>query len=510
MNTPPPLNRRSILISAVASGLSGLGSYGVAVAGTLPPAVGMPGFNQIDSDLQVQVVAFYRARQERPAWSGTDRRTAIEALAVGPGHGLIVPDATALTERELTIAILSLARALAIGRVDPTTVEALWEMDRNTVVDLGDQLAQAVASGSVPRFLEGLAPSDRGYVALRDGYQRYRALAEAGGWPVFQDGPTIEPFASDRRVPGLLPRLTIEGDLTTAGARAVDPDNLVYGSELQEAVRAFQVRHGLGSDARIGPATQRALSISAQDRARQIAINLERRRWLKRDVAPERIEVNTAASIMVYWKDGRPLHSNRVVTGDADNATPSLERPFASVVANPPWTVPTSIAQREILPRGPAYLRANNLTIQNGMVVPRAGPNAALGQVKFELQDSYAIFLHDTPSRAAFGRSFRNLSHGCVRVQDAVGFARLLLAPDPERLARFDTALNSGETRRVATGRPIGVRLLYWTAFVDGQGRVAFRDDIYRRDTRLAQALGLDLTLPRPDARRADADDVGP
>jgi murein L,D-transpeptidase YcbB/YkuD len=200
----------------------------------------------------------------------------------------------------------------------------------------------------------------------------------------------------------------------------------------------------------------------------------------------------------------------RVVTGDADNATPSLERPFASVVANPPWTVPTSIAQREILPRGAGYMRANNMTIQNGMVVQRAGPNAALGQVKFELQDSYAIFLHDTPSRGAFDQSFRHLSHGCVRVQDAVGFARLLLAPDPERLARFDAALDSGQTVRVATGRPIDVRLLYWTAFLDGQGRVAFRDDIYRRDTRLAEALGIALHLPRPDDRRADADDVGP
>lgn len=144
------------------------------------------------------------------------------------------------------------------------------------------------------------------------------------------------------------------------------------------------------------------------------------------------------------------------------------------------------------------------------MVVQRAGPNAALGQVKFELQDSYAIFLHDTPSRGAFERSFRHLSHGCVRVQDAVGFARLLLAPDPARLARFDAALDSGETVRVATGRPIDVRLLYWTAFLDGQGRVAFRDDIYRRDTRLAEALGIALHLPRPDDRRADADDVGP
>ena len=489
------LNRRHLLAAAAAP----LWLSTTARAVSAPAAL----------NITALTAAFYAARGGRPAWAGPARRQAMDALALADRHGLSAPDGLALGEAELTQAILTLAEALAHGRVDPASVETLWEMGRNQVAT-PPLLATAVDDGTLAETMAGLAPQDRGYQGLCDGFLRYRAIADRGGWPPFALGATIEPFASDHRLPALLPRLRVEGDLTDAAAAMVGPSGGDYGSVLQEAVRVFQVRHGLEADARIGPATQRALSISAEARARQIALNLERRRWLKRDVAPERIEVNTAASIMVYWKDDRPVHSMRVVTGDADNATPSLERPFASVVANPPWTVPTSIAQREILPRGAAYMRANNMTIQNGMVVQRAGPNAALGQVKFELQDSYAIFLHDTPSRGAFDQSFRHLSHGCVRVQDAVGFARLLLAPDPERLARFDAALDSGQTVRVATGRPIDVRLLYWTAFLDGQGRVAFRDDIYRRDTRLAEALGIALHLPRPDDRRADADDVGP
>ncbi|MDI1328166.1 MAG: L,D-transpeptidase family protein [Brevundimonas sp.] len=489
----PLLNRRILLASLLAPAPSWA-------------KTGMPA----GSSVQGLATDFYAARGgRRSAWSGPARQEAIRALALADRHGLPAPDGLALDEAELTRAILTLADALAHGRVDPTTVETLWEMDRNHI-DTPPLLAKAVEDGTLIETMAGLAPQDRGYQGLCDGFLRYRGIADRGGWPAFALGATIEPFASDPRIPAILPRLRVEGDLSDAAASMLYPSAVEYGSLLQEAVRAFQVRHGLEADARIGPATQRALSISAEDRARQIALNLERRRWLKRDVAPERIEVNTAASIMVYWKDGRPVHSMRVVTGDADNPTPSLERPFASVVANPPWTVPTSIARREILPRGPAYLRAHNMTIQNGMVVQRAGPNAALGQVKFELQDSYAIFLHDTPSRGAFDQSFRHLSHGCVRVQDAVGFARLLLAPDPDRLARFDEALDSGRTVRVATGRPIDVRLLYWTAFLDGQGRVAFREDIYRRDTRLAGALGIALRLPRPDDRRADANDVGP
>jgi murein L,D-transpeptidase YcbB/YkuD len=286
---------------------------------------------------------------------------------------------------------------------------------------------------------------------------------------------------------------------------------IVYGPELQAAVRGFQTRHGLVADARIGTGSQRSLSASAEDRARQIALNLERRRWLKREVAPERIEVNTAAAIMVYWKDGRPVHSNRVVVGSPSNQTPSLEKPFASVVANPPWYVPASIARNEILPRGPGYLASQNMYISNGTVIQRAGPNAALGYVKFELRDSYAIFLHDTPSKAAFNLAMRQRSHGCVRVQGAVDFARLLLSPDPTLLAQFDAAQDSRETKRIQTGREISVRLLYWTAFVDGQGRVAFREDVYERDAKLAEALGIALSLPKAvdDGARV-ANDVGP
>ncbi|MBW8303329.1 MAG: L,D-transpeptidase family protein, partial [Brevundimonas sp.] len=285
-----------------------------------------------------------------------------------------------------------------------------------------------------------------------------------------------------------------------------------YGPELEEAVKGFQIRHGLASDGRIGAGTQRSLSASSEDRARQIALNLERRRWLKRDLAPERIEVNTAAAIMVYWKDGKPVHSNRVVCGSPANQTPSLEKQFASVVANPPWYVPASIARNEILPKGPGYLAANNMYISNGSVIQRAGPTAALGYVKFELRDSYAIFLHDTPTKSAFNLAMRQRSHGCVRVQDAVEFARLLLSPDPMLLAEFDEAQDTRDTKRIQTGREITVRLLYWTAFVDGQGRVAFREDVYGRDDKLAAALGIAASLPMvgDDGRGRDADDVGP
>lgn len=475
--------------------------------------------SRLPADVQNDVRMFYDLNGWRPVWSA-ERLNALTLVArKTDAHGFAPTDFfdfvglaadPASADVRTTAAAMTYARALAEGRVRPETVEELWEMDKNRV-DLPTGLSNALATGQLVGWFDGLPPTDIGYTNLSAGYLRYRRLAREGGWPTFGPGGSIEPNTSDARIPSLIRRLVAEGDLTASAGARLTAEGLNYGDELQTAVRGFQSRHGLLADGRIGPATQRSLGASAEDRARQIALNLERRRWLKRTPSPERIEVNTAAAIMVYWKDGRPVHSNRVVVGTPENQTPSLEKPFASVVANPPWYVPAGIARREILPRGPAYLAANNMYLSNGQVIQRAGPTAALGYVKFELRDSYAIFLHDTPGKAAFNLAMRQRSHGCVRVQGAVEFARLLLSPNSDLLGQFDTAQNTRETKRIQVGREIDVRLLYWTAFVDGQQRVAFREDVYKRDQKLAEALGIAVSLPDVVADGpTDTDDVGP
>jgi len=516
------MNRRELGLGVAAATMSLAGQ--AAAQARDPAAVAFyDNFNdqlaRLPEALQGDVRAFYEMNGWRPVWTADRMRALGDVAARADRHGLAQGDFfdfvglaadPASSEMRTTAAALGYARVLSEGRVRPETVEDLWEMQKNRV-DLPLGLNDALSQTRLLAWFESLAPTDIGYANLSAGYIRYRKLIRDGGWPAFTVGAVIEPGASDTRIPILIQRLVAEGDLSAADGARLTAQGLVYGSELQTAVRGFQARHGLVADARIGTGTQRSLSASAEDRARQIALNLERRRWLKRDLQPERIEVNTAAAIMVYWKDGRPVHSNRVVVGTPENQTPSLEKPFASVVANPPWYVPAGIARNEILPRGPGYLAANNMFVTNGQVVQRAGPTAALGYVKFELRDSYAIFLHDTPSKAAFNNAYRHRSHGCVRVQGAIDFARLLLSPDPELLNRFDTALDAKTTTRIQTGREIGVRLLYWTAFVDGQGRVAFREDVYRRDEKLAQALGIAVSLPRPvDDGRTDRNDVGP
>lgn len=513
------MNRRELGLGVAMTSLA-LGAASPSLAQTetaqaLPEALAAQ-IGRLPQAIQADVRKVYENTNGRPLWNAARLRELQQIAAQAERHALNSGDffdfvglaAQADTaEVRTTASALSYAKALSQGRIAPETVEDLWEMQKNSV-DVASGLVTAANGNTLTTWYNGLAPQDIGYRNLSAGYVRYRRLALDGGWPAFRTGAQIEPGASDARVPALIKRLAAEGDLTPAAAASLG-GTTVYNATVQQAVRSFQTRHGLGSDGRIGPATQRSLTASAEDRARQIALNLERRRWLKRDLPSERIEVNTAAAIMVYWKDNQPVHSNRVVVGSAENQTPSLERDFASVVANPPWTVPMGIARREILPKGAGYLAANDMYVnENGWVVQRAGPKSSLGYVKFELRDSYAIFLHDTPNKGAFNLSMRQRSHGCVRVHNAVEFARLLLSPDPTRLQRFDDAQVSGETTRVQTGRQIGVRLLYWTAFVDGQGRVAFREDSYRRDAKLARAMGIDVNLPEVVSEApADKDD---
>ena len=333
------MNRRQLGLGAAAAAFAS--ASGAAVAQTRDPgAVAFyDSFNdqlaRLPATIQPDVRAFYEMNGWRPVWTPERLRALQAAAGRAERHGLSQSDffdfpalasVPASAEMRTTAAAMGYGRVLAEGRVRPETVEDLWEMQKNRV-DLPVGLNDALAQNRLVDWFEGLAPTDIGYANLSAGYVRYRRMIRDGrSWPVFRAGPNIEPGASDPRIPVLIERLVAEGDLSAADGARLASMGTFYGPELVEAVKGFQVRHGLGADGRIGTGTQRSLSASSEDRARQIALNLERRRWLKRDLAPERIEVNTAAAIMVYWKDGKPVHSNRVVCGSPNNQTPSLEK----------------------------------------------------------------------------------------------------------------------------------------------------------------------------------------
>ncbi|MFW5635004.1 MAG: L,D-transpeptidase family protein, partial [Erythrobacter sp.] len=249
------------------------------------------------------------------------------------------------------------------------------------------------------------------------------------------------------------------------------------------------------------------LNIAAEERARLLAVNLERLRWLERDAPERRIDVNIAAATLDYFEDGTIADSRGVVVGQPDWKTPQLGSPIFRLVANPTWTVPKSIEREEIEPRGEDYLARNNMVRRDGWVVQLPGEDNALGEVKFDMDNDEAIYLHDTPAVDLFDRNQRHFSHGCIRVEDAPGFARML-AREAGVTGEYREARESGEESFVRLPRQIPVRLLYKTAFLDREGAIEYRTDPYGWDSRIAEALGYE---PREAPRiEISVSDVGP
>jgi murein L,D-transpeptidase YcbB/YkuD len=196
-----------------------------------------------------------------------------------------------------------------------------------------------------------------------------------------------------------------------------------------------------------------------------------------------------------------------VVVGQPDWETPQLGAPIFQLVANPSWTVPRSIEAKEMSTKPGSYFAEQNIVRKNGRLVQQPGPKNALGQVKFDMKDDQAIYLHDTPAKAMFQADERHESHGCIRVQDALGFARMLAKSDGI-LPQFEKALASGNETFVDLHTNIPVRLMYHTAYLGTDGRVHFARDVYGWDNDIAAALGYPTTAPRQF--RASGTDVGP
>jgi len=261
-------------------------------------------------------------------------------------------------------------------------------------------------------------------------------------------------------------------------------------------------------DGIVGDGTIAILNRGPGDRARQIAVNLERLRWLDRNPPGTRIDVNTAAATLEYWRDGALRDRRNVVVGQPDWETPELGSPIFQLVAHPYWRVPKSILEDELSKKSPAYLAEQNMEWRDGRLVQLPGPKNSLGDVKFDMRNDNAIYLHDTPAKALFGMPGRHRSHGCVRVQDALGFA-LLLAHDDGILIPFQEALmKPDEEGFVKLNKEVPVRLMYRTAFFD-DGQVRIADDTYGWDDDVAYALGYVRRPPRAKVKR-EGGDVGP
>lgn len=479
------------------------------------------------------MAGLYETRAFEPLWADASRvaslRRAIDASA---SHGLdprdyhaqalaLAPpagDLRALAERELllTDAIMRLGYHLHFGKVDARALQPSWNIARTLAdADPAAGLARLVAAPDPAAALEALAPSLPAYVGLRGALARLRTAADSGGWTPLPPGPTLEPGITHARVAVLRQRLTESADLSAAPAAGAPAE--LFDDELADAVRRFQARHGLEADGRVGAQTLAALNVPVAARIEQARANLERLRWVARDLKGDHLLVDIAGFEAWLWLDGREAWRSRVIVGRAYRRTPEFRSTMEYLVFNPEWVVPPTILRNDVLPRvlrDRGYLARQRMRLLDGagrVVAPDAvdwdavrarpgafayrivqapGPDNALGRIRFMAPNEHVVFLHDTPARELFERPVRAFSSGCIRVERPLELAELLL-DDAQRWStvQITAALDEGQTRTLPVRRRVPLLLLYHTARAGADGRPEFRADIYGRDAPIVRAL---------------------
>ncbi len=493
-----------------------------------------------------EISVFYAERDYQPAWIQNRRlsesaRRVLAVLGSAEEHGLrsgdylagpLATEGALITSKTDTRALATIDIALAAqtmryikdlhsGRFTPRELKLGLDIAHKKL-DLNGELSRLLGVSDVRSFLESFAPQHRGYERLKERLGYYRKLAAEDDWQPLDDSRVLEEGDGYPQADRLRQRLVLTGDLDRAASSGAP----VYDAELVSAVVRFQTRHGLDSDGIIGEKTFEQLNRPWSDRVAQIAVSLERWRWVPDDTADRLIVVNVPSFWLRAFDDiHRPEMSaldSRVVVGKTYNQfrTPIFNGVLQYMDFRPYWNIPGSLVRREIVPHldEPGYLdeheyeivrefgnnvqalpatRDNIEKVKKGQLLlrQRPGPKNALGEVKFIFPNEHNVYLHSTPAKTLFAKSRRDFSHGCIRVADPVGLAEWLLSDQPAwNRQAIEQAMGKGAPTRVPVSQRTPVWILYITALVDEpSGDLYFWEDIYGLDGTLARKLGHDL-----------------
>lgn len=328
------------------------------------------------------------------------------------------------------------------------------------------------------------------YKGLKDQLQRYYDIAKQGGWPQIDPvKKSLRKGATSPAIPVIKKRLQITGDL------AVTDTSNVFNDTLEIAIKNFQSRHGYTPTGIISDSLIKDMNVPAIARVEQILMNMERMRWLTQEAKGNLIVVNIPEFMMHVYEGNKKAFDIVVVVGKEGHNTMMFNGDLNQVVFCPYWNVPPSIVKKEILPamdRNPGYLSRENMEItgnEGGLPVIRQKPGEknALGKVKFLFPNSFNIYFHDTPAKSLFEKDKRAYSHGCIRLKEPVKLAEYVLRNQPEWTPeKIAEAMSRDEQKFVKVKDPIPVVITYYTAWVDDNGQLNFRDDIYGHDSKLA------------------------
>ncbi|MGM0603612.1 MAG: L,D-transpeptidase family protein [Bacillota bacterium] len=414
----------------------------------------------------------------------------------------------------LTDAYFTLASDYLSGKVDPETLEfeTHFFIEKNNM-DFMSYLNMALKNENIEGSLQALLPGFDKYKNLKQKLAEFRRKKGASEWSYIPPGEMLAVGASGRRVELLRQNLLAHGYKIGGSA---SPD--YFDENLAEAVRKFQADYGLKADGIVGNNTLRELNISLDGRINQIAVNLERLRWLPDSLGESYIYVNIADYSLDVVEDRKKVMDMKVIVGNEQRSTPVFSDRIRYVVLNPYWTVPKSIAVEDKLPlikKDISYLKENNYRLYkyqgsslveldaaevewenidednfHFLIRQDPGDNNALGRVKFLFPNKFSVYLHDTPSRGLFDHSERSFSSGCIRIEKPIEMAKFLLKNNPDWTdEKIDKELQKDREKYITLNTPFTIHLQYATAWVDGEGNLNFRKDIYGRDAKLGESF---------------------
>ncbi len=455
------------------------------------------------------------------------RETALSFIAQAADHGLdphdyhyeqlsaLDPQHLPSQQRFNTLlnqGLRELVHDLRIGRWSIDIVDPDWHIEQD-IIDPDALLRDALVSGNFNEQLNNIAPTHDTYRQLQLALQRYQHYAKQGGWDNIPPTPTLHVGDVHPHIAYIQQRLAIE-DPFFALTHAIPSTH--YDPLMAQAIRRFQHRHQLTIDGVIGAKTIRALNISVDDKIAQLRINLERYRWLPRQLDDRFIWINLPQYRLQAFEEERESLSMNVVIGKPNRQTPSFYAEMARMVFNPYWYVPNKLARLDLVPKqqhDPNYFLLNAIRVfevNNGekseldpmfidwedysahrpfpyLLRQDPGRRNALGQIKFLFDNPWQIYLHDSPSKSLFNDPNRAYSSGCIRVADPVQLANFSLEEHPA-YGSVTERIDSEENQGLVLQKKLAIFVVYFTVSVDDNG-ILFLPDVYHRDQRMVKNL---------------------
>ena len=402
------------------------------------------------------------------------------------------PTADQLAEADVTLtsAYAQLGGDYLTGQVDPKKISQNWHIDPEEE-NVDSALVRGLRVDALDKSIAAMRPADSDYVGLARALLQYRTLASRGGWQPVPPGKAVKPGGTDSpaRLAALRSRLAAEGMIAPHDSGAAASSS-VYDRALAATLAQWQARHGLLIDSVLDAPTMEALNLPATYRMGQIAANLERMRWLPRTLGSRYILVNVPEFKLEAHDSGKTVLEMKVIVGKdyEDKATPVFSDSMETVVFRPYWLVTPDIAAKEVFPKGPAYLAAENMETyqENGVtrVRQRPGGKNALGLVKFLFPNDFNIYLHDTPNHELFSNDIRAFSHGCIRVEKPDDLASWVLGWPIDKVRQEE---QGQDNHAVKLPKKLPVYIAYFTTYMH-DGQLWFGNDLYDRDDQLVAA----------------------